>query len=335
MLPEWIVLIVMIAALLFYALLGGADFGGGMWDLLAMGPRARRQRDAIAEAIGPVWEANHVWLILVIVLLFSAFPSAFGAIMTALHIPLTLVLVGIVMRGAAFVFRKYDAQNDRVHRRWSTLFGIASFLTPLMLGVTVGGLATGAIVVKDGSLTSGFVAGWTTPFALACGLFTQGLFAFLAAVYLTLDTADDPPLQNDFRLRALFSGITLAPAALLVFLLARYEAPALHGATSSWWAAPLFTLTSIAALTALAALFRRRFAAARAAAIAQVALVILGWTLAQYPDLIPGSLSFDAAAAPANVLWILIVCLGIGAVLLIPSLYYLFKVFKASRTQAE
>ncbi|MBS1910798.1 MAG: cytochrome d ubiquinol oxidase subunit II [Bacteroidetes bacterium] len=330
MLPEWIVLIAMVAALIFYALLGGADFGGGMWDLLAMGPRARGQRDAIAEAIGPVWEANHVWLILVIVLLFSAFPSAFGAIMTALHIPLTLVLIGIVMRGTTFVFRKYDAQNDRVHRRWSTLFGIASFLTPLMLGVTVGGLATGAIVVKDGNLTSGFVAGWTTPFALACGLFTQGLFAFLAAVYLTLDTADDPPLQNDFRLRALFSGIMLAPAALLVFLLARYEAPALHAATLFWWAAPLFGLTSISALIALAALFGRRFAVARAAAIVQVTLVILGWALAQYPDLVPGSLSFHEAAAPANVLWILIACLGGGAVLLIPSLYYLFKVFKAS-----
>ena len=197
--PELLILAVMLIGLILYILLAGADFGGGMWDLLAFGPRARRQRELIAEAIGPVWEANHVWLILVVVLLFSAFPPAFGAIMTALHIPMTAILVGIVLRGATFVFRKYDRQDDKTHRRWSTIFGISSFLTPLLLGLSLGVLATGAIEVENGVVTTGFFAGWTTWFALVCGLFTQGFCAFLAAVYLTLETGAEPDLQGDFR----------------------------------------------------------------------------------------------------------------------------------------
>ena len=122
---EVIVAGLMLVALIFYALLAGADFGGGVWDLLATGPRAERQRALIADAIGPIWEANHVWLILVVVILFTAFPPAFAAIMTALHIPLTLMLIGIVLRGAAFTFRTYDTQDNDVQRRWSRVFAIA------------------------------------------------------------------------------------------------------------------------------------------------------------------------------------------------------------------
>src|SRR5262245_53745272 len=124
---EVIVAGIMLISLILYALLGGADFGGGMWDLLASGERARKQRAAIAEAIGPIWEANHVWLILVIVLLFTAFPRAFAVMMTALHIPIAAMLLGIVLRGTTFVFRSYDSKADDVQRRWGTVFGISSF----------------------------------------------------------------------------------------------------------------------------------------------------------------------------------------------------------------
>ncbi len=136
---------VILAALVLYALMGGADYGGGIWDLLASGPRAQRQRHAIVEAIAPIWEANHVWLVLVIVLLFTGFPRAFSAIMIALHIPITVMLIGIVLRGSAFVFRKYDSTDDAVQRRWSTVFGIASFFTPFFQGLTMGALTTGDI----------------------------------------------------------------------------------------------------------------------------------------------------------------------------------------------
>src|SRR4051794_18789044 len=172
---------ILLVALILYALLGGADFGGGMWDMLATGPRAQRQRNAIEDAIGPIWEANHVWLILVIVLLFTGFPQAFALMMTALHIPMTLMLVGIVLRGSTFVFRKYDSQHGSVHRRWSRLFGVSSFFTPFVQGVTLGALTTGQIRVGQGMVTTGFFAGWLTPFAAACGLFALVLFAFLAA----------------------------------------------------------------------------------------------------------------------------------------------------------
>src|SRR5258708_32513659 len=117
--------------------MGGADFGGGIWNLLAFGPRAKRQREAIADAIAPIWEANHVWLMLVIVLLFTGFPRGFAVLMTALNIPLTAMLIGIVLRGAAFVFRKYDSQSEPVQQRWSTVFGAASFFTPFCQGVTL------------------------------------------------------------------------------------------------------------------------------------------------------------------------------------------------------
>lgn len=319
---------IMVVALILYAVLAGADFGGGMWDLLAFGPRARRQREAIADAIAPVWEANHVWLILVIVLLFTAFPPAFAAIMTALHIPITLVLIGIVLRGSTFVFRKYDAQDDATHQRWSTLFSISSFLTPLFLGITLGGLASGDIRVEEGVVTTGFFAGWTTPFAIACGLFAQGLFAFLAATYMTVETTDDPPLQRDFRLRALLSGVSLAPAAALVFLLARTGAPEIFAGLTNWWAPWLLLATSVAAVGALLALWRGWFRTARVAAVAQVSLILSGWALAQYPALVVPDITLADAAAPAVTLRFVAVGLAVGTLVLLPSLWYLFAIFK-------
>src|SRR5712691_10751243 len=154
----------MIASLILYALLGGADYGGGVWDLFAFGRRAPEQRALIAKAIGPVWEANHVWLILVIVILFTAFPPAFAAISTALHIPLTLLLIGIVLRGATFTFRAHDVQRDNVQRRWSLVFSIASIITPLLLGIVLGAIASGTIRVENGVVVSGFLKSWVAPF---------------------------------------------------------------------------------------------------------------------------------------------------------------------------
>src|SRR2546425_846561 len=214
---ELIVAFFILSSLIIYALMGGADFGGGIWNLLAFGLRARRQREAIAEAIGPIWEANHVWLILVIVLLFTGFPAGFATMMTALNIPMTVMLLGIVLRGSAFVFRKYDVRE----RRWGTLFGMASFLTPFFQGIILGALTTGQIRVEQGRVLTGFMAGWLTPFALSCGMFALGLFAFLAATNLTLDSRDEPDLQEDFRRCSLRSGRALAPIAMLVYVTPR------------------------------------------------------------------------------------------------------------------
>lgn len=327
---ELMIAAIMVIALILYALLAGADFGGGMWDLLAFGPHTRQQREAIADAIAPVWEANHVWLILVIVVLFTAFPRAFAMIMTALHIPITVVLVGIVLRGSAFVFRKYDAQDDATHRRWSLLFSVSSFLTPLFLGITLGGLASGAIRVENGVVTSGFFAGWTSPFAFACGLFAQGLFAFLAAVYMTVETSGDRLLQADFRRRALLSGLALAPAAALVFGLAHPGAPEIFAGLTDWWAPGLLMATSVAAVAALVALWFWRFQLARIAAALQVTLILAGWAFAQYPALVVPDITLQNSGAPEVTLRLLLNTLLIGALVLFPALGYLFVVFKRS-----
>src|SRR5215510_7591863 len=198
----------MMISLTFYALLGGADFGGGVWDMFASGPRKQAQRELIAEAIGPVWEANHVWLILVVVLLFTAFPPAFAAIATALHIPLTLMLIGIVLRGSAFTFRSYDRRTDDVQRRWGRVFSSASLITPILLGVTVGAISSGRIRSDYTNFATAFVSPWLAPFPFAVGFFALALFAFLAAAYLTVE-AEDESLREDFRLRALVSAITV------------------------------------------------------------------------------------------------------------------------------
>ena len=319
---------VTLVSLVLYALMGGADFGAGVWDLLARGPRAHRRRGVIADAIGPIWEANHVWLILVIVLLFTAWPAAFAALMTALHIPLTAMLLGIVLRGSAFVFRKYDSRKDEVQRRWSRLFGMASVFTPFVQGLTLGALATGHIRVSNGIVTTGFFAGWLTPFALACGAFALVLFAFLAATYLTVDASHDREVQDDFRRCALGSGMILLPVATLVLLTSRHDAPEMYRGLTTWWSPLLLAGTGLFAAGALGALWRRHFRWARAAAIGEVTTILFGWCVAQYPHLIYPSHTVTNSAAPVATLRLLAIALGLGGVVLLPSLYYLFHVFK-------
>jgi cytochrome bd ubiquinol oxidase subunit II len=336
---EIIIAGVMVAALILYALLGGADYGGGVWDLFAFGKRAKAQRELIARAMGPVWEANHVWLILVIVLLFTAFPKAFSAISIALHIPLTLLLIGIVLRGTAFVFRKYDSQRDRVQRRWSRVFSIASIITPILLGITLGAIASGRIRTLNGTIAAatgnGFFSSWLATFPFAVGFFALALFAFLAAVYLTLET-DDKELQDDFRLRALLAGVAVGLLALIVFLLAETGAPTVRaGISRTWWAAGLHFATAIFAIGAFFTLWTRRYIAARFFAAAQMTMILLGWALAQYPYLVEPDISITSAAAPQITLQLLLGALIAGMLVLFPSYYYLFRVFKVNMREEK
>lgn len=326
---ETIIAGVMVASLVLYALLGGADYGGGVWDLFASGPRARAQRALIADAISPVWEANHVWLILVVVILFTAFPPAFAAIATALHIPITLVLIGIVLRGTAFTFRTYDVQRDNVQRRWSLVFSVASIITPVLLGTTLGAIASGTIRFQNGAPVNGFFGSWIAPFPFAVGFFALALFAFLAAVYLTVE-ARERELQEDFRVRALIAGVAVGLLALTVFLLAKTGAPTVRaGISRSWWALGLHVLTAIFATSAFVALWARRYAWARVCAAAQVTLILLGWAFAQFPHLVEPDVTISSAAAPQITLELLLGALAAGAILLFPSYYYLIRVFKA------
>ncbi len=321
-LPE-LTALAMLVALIAYTLTGGADFGGGVWDLLARGPRAEAQRRLIARIIAPIWEANHVWLIVVVVLLFVAFPTAYAAISTALHIPILLMLIGIVLRGAAFTFRAYGRPDVEEARTWASMFGIASLVTPIALGIVLGAVAHGFDVDPEtGIPDTDFVSAWLQPFPIALGVLCLVLFAYLAAVYLTV-AADDEDVREDFRRRALAAGVALAPVALLAQVLGHDAAPhelALH------------TATGAAAVGALAALWQRRYVWARALVVLQTTLIVGGWGITHYPWLIRPHLQITTHAAPASVLKPLLIALGLGAVLLLPAMAWLYTLFTEDRS---
>jgi cytochrome d ubiquinol oxidase subunit II len=327
-LPE-IVAALLALSLNAYVLSGGADFGGGVWDLLASGPRRNRQREVITHALGPIWEANHVWLILAIVLTFSCFPAVYARLGTVLHIPLTLMLVGIVLRGSAFTFRTYDSQQDATQRRWGRIFSSASVITPVLLGVSIGAVASGRVGREaSGGFMERFVHPWLTPFAFSVGLLTLCLFAFLAAVFLTLETRDRQ-LSDDFRRRALATGVAVFFASALVLLLSGETAPLVRtGLMASAWALPLHLCTGLTAIAVLAALWFRRYRLARIGVGLQVSLIFWGWALAQYPFLLPPTYTIASTAAPEATLRLTLIALAIGAVVLLPSLWYLFQIFK-------
>jgi cytochrome d ubiquinol oxidase subunit II len=321
-----------VAALNFYVLLAGADFGGGVWDLLATGPRRDAQRALIVDAMSPVWEANHVWLILAIVLLFTCFPPAFALLGILLHIPLTLMLIGIVLRGSAFTFRAYGSQRDAVQTRWGRIFAIASVVTPVLLGICVGAIASGALgtSVTSGtrSFTAVYVRPWLTPFAVGNGLLALTLFAFLAAVYLTVEAREDR-LREDFRRRALITSAVVFVIAFGLLAIAHRAAPLMREAlVESPFAMPFHIATGAAAIAAIAFLWTRRWRLARLAAAAQVSLILWGWAAGQYPHLVPPTLTIEDAAAPPQTIRLVLLALIVGSLVLFPSLWYLIRVFK-------
>ena len=318
---------VILAALILYALLGGADFGGGVWDLLASGPRKAAQRALVEHAIGPIWEANHVWLILVIVVLFTAFPAAFATVSITLFVPLVLLLLGIVLRGAAFTFRTYERPGDRVQAWWGLVFSGSSVLAPVVLGTVVGALASGRL---RGGADGTAPWAWLAPFPLSVGAFALALFAFLAATYLAVEAEGD--LREDFRGRALGAGVAVFLCAVVSGVLSRREAPLVFdGLVHRLWSVPFHVATGAAAGAALALLWLRRVRAARGAAVAQVALIVAGWGASQYPYLVVPDLTLTSASAPRVTQVALLWALAAGALLLFPSLYVLFRVFKGER----
>jgi cytochrome bd ubiquinol oxidase subunit II len=328
-LPEVIAGLIVLA-LNGYVLTGGADYGGGLWDLLASGSRRDEQRELIASSIAPVWEANHVWLIVAVVMFFTAFPAAFAAVGIVLHLPLTVMLLGVVLRGSAFVFRSYGGGTTATRRRWGLAFAIASVITPFVLGVAIGTVASGAAAnafghVGDRSFVEVFVSPWLDWFPLSVGALTLALFAFLAAVYLGVAATSDG-LREDFRKRALLSAIAVFVFAALALVAAWRGAPQIvSGVTESSWALVLQLATGVAAIVAIVALWTRHFALARLAVGAQVSLILWGWALAQFPFIVPPTLSIRETAAPDVTLMLLVIGVAAGAAILIPSLRFLFR----------
>lgn len=322
-------------ALIAYAIFGGADFGGGVWDLLATGPTTERQRIAIARGMGPVWESNNVWLIFVLVVTWTAFPIVYAGVSTALFIPITLAVIGIVLRGAAFSFRSNYGLEVGSGVRWGHVFNIASVITPFLFGTIAGALASGNIRVSEplAQVQANPWTTWTTPFALVCGLFAVGLCSVLAATYLTVDAgaAGDLEVAEGFRLRALIAGAVTAALGALAAALAISEAPTLwHGLIGK--ALPFSIAAIVIGLATAVALLRNLDALARILVAAETACILLAWGVAQWPYLIVPDVTVDSAASPASVLGPTLVVAVLGLCILLPSLWYLFRVFKRRPT---
>jgi cytochrome bd ubiquinol oxidase subunit II len=316
-----------------YTVLAGADFGGGVWDIFASGPRRVAQRQAVARAMGPVWEANHVWLIFMITGLFTAFPLAFSTLGVALYLPATIALVGIVLRGASFVFRAHGSEAAGPFSPWGVVFGGSSVIGPFFLGTAAAAVASGSIRVSGGMVTSGFGAGWTTPFAVVVGLLAVTLCAYLAATYLMVETEHDQALQADFRRRALIASAFAGVLAIAGLWLASLQAEALWSGLTRR-ALPLLVIALLNGALAFWGVWRWRPRLARVAVAAQVALVLWAWAVAQWPYLVPPDVTIESAAAPDSTLGAWLVVVGCGMLLLIPSLAILFAVFKAKNPAA-
>lgn len=325
-----VALIVLWWGLIAYAVLGGADFGAGIWDLFAVGRQAERQHDLINHALGPVWEANHVWLIFLIVGLFNVFPSAFATLSIALFFPFSIVLIGIVLRGAAFIFRYY-ATNARgaFARWWGRIFSTTSLLTPFFLGTSAAAVASGQLLAANRQARADLTASWTTPFALTIGAMAVSLCASLAAVYLTVEAhnAHDEELAETYRWRAMVAGAVTAVLGALGLLLSPSQAPVLWAGMLAR-ALPVAVMTMLIGLATAVTLFLRHYRTARTLIILEAAFLLGSWGLSQYPYIIPPYVTIDNAANEPNVIITLLISIACGMIILLPSLYYLFSVFK-------
>lgn len=320
--------LVMLLALMAYAVLAGADFGGGIWDLLATGPRQEQHRQAIARAMGPVWEANHVWLIFVIVILFTVFPTGYRALGIAFFGLFHLVLIGIVLRGAAFAFRAAASGESRQWRLWSPVFGASSAVTPFLLGLAAAAVSGGGIrVLPGGTVQVDPILTWYSPVSILMGLLTTAMCAYLAAVFLTVETRGE--VQEDFRRRALWSGAVMGLLAAALLPLLPAAMPHLWEHLTRPAPAPILLGGAALALLSAAAIYTRRYLLGRAAAVAQVVVLLSGWAVGQWPYLIYPDITFHGAAAAGPSIRFLLQTLPFGLLVLMPSLWLLFRVFKA------
>lgn len=308
-----------------YGVFGGADFGGGAWDLLAGGPeRGRRARALIERAIGPVWEANHVWLIFVLVYLWTAFPEPFVSIATTMWIPLTLAAFGIIVRGSGFAFRKWAATVGG-QRFYGAGFAGASVMRPFFLGTVVGGVASARVPLGN---TNGDVLGsWINPTSILGGVMAVLACAFVAATLLAREAEvdGDAAMVAYFQRRGILSGIAAGTVASLGIWVLAVDAPSLFEGLTSARGAVLLVASAAGGLVALWALVRQRFVLARPAAALAVVAVLWGWGAGQYPWILEDVASISQYAASDPVMWALILAFLLAGITAVPALFILFR----------
>lgn len=330
--PDDCLLVVMLCALTLYAILGGADFGAGVWEFTTALQATDRERQHIYKAIGPVWEANHVWLIFVLVILMNGFPAAFAMLGRDLWLPLLLTVCGVVFRGAAYVFRSYGRGLDRERILWEAIFAIASTATPLFLGAAAGAVASGRLTATAAAPAEAVLFGWVSGLSVFTGFYSVGMCAYLSAVFLTREAkqAADQDLTTTWRQRALSTGLWMGVFSVGGLVMVAIEAPSLaSGFLVRGW--PLVVVSLFCGIGSLVEVWRLNCTRAAVAASGAVAAVIWGWGISQYPLLIPPSLTARSAKAPDNVLWLMLAVISTGAVFLLPALGYLFVLFKRQK----
>ena len=315
-------------ALITYAVFGGADFGAGIWDLLMFGPKTERVHELIDSSLGPVWETNHVWLVFLVVGLFSGFPGAFPTLVAVLFFPLTLALLGTVLRGAAFIFRTHGLRRTSM-RIWNRIFSFASIITPFFLGVSAAAVASGNIPDTGPKSAANLGSLWLTPFALTIGVLSLALCATVAAIFLTVEATNQK--ENDiaaaFRTRGLISGAITAVLGALGLFLASSEAPIIWGGMLNH-TIPLVIATMIIGIGAAASLFFGYYRISRVFIIAEVAFMLGSWGVSQIPYIIPPHVTVDAAASSPSTQLLLLIGILIGMIIIIPSILLLFYIFK-------
>src|SRR5689334_14048962 len=316
-----------------YTVLSGADFGAGIWTLVPGGGQAAvaATRDHTRHAIGPVWEANHVWLIFVLTVAWTCYPGAFGSIVSTLAVPLLIAAIGIIFRGTAYALRSQFARDEeRGVRLVESLFALSSVLTPFALATIIGAIATGRVPV--GNARGDLVTSWLNPVSVLAGVLAVAFSGYLAAVYLAADAGRlaERALVHDFRIRTLVSGVVAGALALAGLLVIRGSAlPLWHGLTSGLGLA-LVIVSALAGVVTIVLVFLGRFGPARVSAALAVAAVIAGWAAAQSPFVLPG-LTVAEAAAGRSTLIATIVGVAVGAVVLVPSLAVLYSLVLRGR----
>jgi cytochrome d ubiquinol oxidase subunit II len=318
-----------------YAVLGSADFGAGFWDLTAGGAkRGGRIRGMVQRSMSPVWEANHVWLIFVLVIVWTAFPTAFGSIFSTLSIPLFLAALGIIFRGTAFALRG-QAATIKEARVLGAAFALSSVLIPFFLGAAIGGVASGRVPV--GNAAGDMVTSWLNPTSVLIGIVGVLTGAHLAAVYMAGDSqrAGLPDLVRAFHVRALASGVVTGVVALIGLFVVRGDARDLYDGLTSGGGLAMVIVSGLAGVVTLALVWRERYELARVSAAAAVAAVVVGWMLAQKPYILPPDLTLEEAQASDATLSAVVIGVAAGMVILAPSLWFLYRLVLQGRLDQE